>query len=167
MVYGRMLAVEEKPRKGDPDSPWPSPSARGGLFESASVRVNSSGDITVFTGSHNHGQGHETVFAQLVGDLLGVSSSLVEIGHAIPRAAPSVSAPTVRARPRSAAAIAKAVGKIIDKGRKIAGYLLEAKPGKIESAKQLLPGGMMPREVAPNLGVSIPTLYRWVPASGR
>ena len=57
------------------------------------------------------------------------------------------------------AAIAKAVGKIIDKGRKIAGYLLEAKPGKIESAKQLLRGGMMPREVAPNLGVSIPTLY--------
>jgi carbon-monoxide dehydrogenase large subunit len=41
--------------------------ARGGLFESANVRVNPSGDITVFTGSHNHGQGHETVFAQLVG----------------------------------------------------------------------------------------------------
>jgi hypothetical protein len=49
MVYGRMLAVEEKPRKGDPGSPWPSPSARGGLFESASVRVNPSSDITVFT----------------------------------------------------------------------------------------------------------------------
>ena len=47
--------------------------ARGGLFESANVRVNPSGDITVFTGSHNHGQGHETVFAQIVGDLLGVS----------------------------------------------------------------------------------------------
>jgi aerobic carbon-monoxide dehydrogenase large subunit len=45
--------------------------ARGGLFESASVRVNPSGDITVFTGSHNHGQGHETVFAQIVGDMLG------------------------------------------------------------------------------------------------
>jgi DNA invertase Pin-like site-specific DNA recombinase len=40
-------------------------------------------------------------------------------------------------------------------------------PGKVESAKQLLDGGIPPREVAKNLGVSIPTLYRWVPASGR
>jgi DNA invertase Pin-like site-specific DNA recombinase len=40
-------------------------------------------------------------------------------------------------------------------------------PSKIESAKQLLGGGMSPREVAKNLGVSIPTLYRWVPASSR
>lgn len=40
-------------------------------------------------------------------------------------------------------------------------------PGKVESAKQLLNGGIPPREVAKNLGVSIPTLYRWVPASSR
>jgi DNA invertase Pin-like site-specific DNA recombinase len=40
-------------------------------------------------------------------------------------------------------------------------------PSKIASAKQLLGGGMSPREVAHNLGVSIPTLYRWVPASSR
>jgi transposase len=40
-------------------------------------------------------------------------------------------------------------------------------PSKIASAKQLLGGGMPPREVANNLGVSIPTLYRWVPASSR
>jgi DNA invertase Pin-like site-specific DNA recombinase len=40
-------------------------------------------------------------------------------------------------------------------------------PSKIASAKQLLSGGMAPREVAQNLGVSIPTLYRWVPASSR
>ena len=40
-------------------------------------------------------------------------------------------------------------------------------PSKIASAKQLLRGGMPPRDVAQNLGVSIPTLYRWVPASSR
>jgi DNA invertase Pin-like site-specific DNA recombinase len=40
-------------------------------------------------------------------------------------------------------------------------------PGKIESARKLLKGGMSPRDVAQNLGVSIPTLYRWVPASSR
>src|ERR1700733_3021037 len=40
-------------------------------------------------------------------------------------------------------------------------------PGKVESARKLLRGGMAPREVAQNLGVSIPTLYRWLPASSR
>jgi len=40
-------------------------------------------------------------------------------------------------------------------------------PSKIASAQQLLRGGMPPREVAHNLGVSVPTLYRWVPASSR
>jgi DNA invertase Pin-like site-specific DNA recombinase len=40
-------------------------------------------------------------------------------------------------------------------------------PGKVESARELLKGGMSARDVAENLGVSIPTLYRWVPASSR
>ncbi|HMB04018.1 MAG TPA: recombinase family protein [Isosphaeraceae bacterium] len=40
-------------------------------------------------------------------------------------------------------------------------------PGKVESARQLLAGGMPPGDVARNLGVSIPTLYRWVPAASR
>ena len=38
---------------------------------------------------------------------------------------------------------------------------------KIESAKKLLANGVTPRDVAENLGVSVPTLYRWLPASGR
>ncbi len=40
-------------------------------------------------------------------------------------------------------------------------------PGKVEAARKLLKGGMAPRDVALNLGVSIPTLYRWVPAARR
>jgi DNA invertase Pin-like site-specific DNA recombinase len=40
-------------------------------------------------------------------------------------------------------------------------------PGKVESARELLKGGMAPRVVAENLGVSVPTLYRWVPAASR
>jgi DNA invertase Pin-like site-specific DNA recombinase len=58
----------------------------------------------------------------------------------------------------------------LDAARKrgrMAGRKRRMTPGKIESAKQLLGGGMPPREVANNLGVSIPTLYRWVPASSR
>jgi DNA invertase Pin-like site-specific DNA recombinase len=51
-------------------------------------------------------------------------------------------------------------GRMVGRRRRIT-------PSKIESAKQHLRGGMPPREVAKNLGVSIPTLYRWVPASSR
>ena len=47
--------------------------ARAGLFECAEVRVHPTGSVTVFTGSHSHGQGHETTFAQLVSDKLGIS----------------------------------------------------------------------------------------------
>jgi carbon-monoxide dehydrogenase large subunit len=109
--------------------------ARGGLFESASVRVNPSGDITVFTGSHNHGQGHETVFAQLVGDMLGVPSSLVEIAHGDTARGPfGLGTYGSRSAAVGGAAIAKALGKIIDKGRTIAGYLLEASEQDIEFA---------------------------------
>jgi carbon-monoxide dehydrogenase large subunit len=109
--------------------------ARGGLFESANVRVNPSGDITVFTGSHNHGQGHETVFAQLVGDILGVSSNLVEIVHGDTARSPfGLGTYGSRSAAVGGAAIAKAVGKIVDKGRKIAGYLLEASEQDIEFA---------------------------------
>ena len=109
--------------------------ARGGLFESATVRVNPSGDITVFTGAHSHGQGHETVFAQLVGDLLGVSSSLVEIVHGDTARSPfGLGTYGSRSAAVGGGAIAKAVGKIIDKGRKIAGYLLEASERDIEFA---------------------------------
>jgi len=51
-------------------------------------------------------------------------------------------------------------GRVIGRKRRMT-------PGKVESAKQLLGGGMPSREVAKNLGVSVPTLYRWVPASSR
>jgi carbon-monoxide dehydrogenase large subunit len=109
--------------------------ARGGLFESAAVRVNPSGDITVFTGSHSHGKGHETVFAQVVGDLLDVSSSLVEIVHGDTARSPfGLGTYGSRSAALGGAAIAKAVGKIIDKGRKIAGYLLEASEQDIDFA---------------------------------
>jgi carbon-monoxide dehydrogenase large subunit len=52
-----------------------------GLWESAEVRVNPVGTIEVLTGSHSHGQGHETTFAQLVADRLGISVDQVQIVH--------------------------------------------------------------------------------------
>jgi aerobic carbon-monoxide dehydrogenase large subunit len=107
--------------------------ARGGIFESANIRVNPSGDITVFTGAHNHGQGHETVFAQLVGDLLGMSSDLIEVVHGDTARSPfGLGTYGSRSAAVGGSAIAKAVGKIVDKGKKIASHMLEASEQDIE-----------------------------------
>ncbi|MFQ5641887.1 MAG: xanthine dehydrogenase family protein molybdopterin-binding subunit, partial [bacterium] len=54
---------------------------RAALYESANLRVHPTGKVTVFTGSHSHGQGHETTFAQVVADGLGVSLDDVEVVH--------------------------------------------------------------------------------------
>src|ERR1700739_3992209 len=53
--------------------------ARAGLFEAAAVRVHPTGSVTILTGSHSHGQGHETTFAQLVADGLGIPMEAIEI----------------------------------------------------------------------------------------
>jgi carbon-monoxide dehydrogenase large subunit len=55
--------------------------ARVGLYDAATVRVNATGNISVMVGAHSHGQGHETVFAQIVGEQLGIPDSSVEIVH--------------------------------------------------------------------------------------
>ena len=104
-----------------------------GLCESAQVRVNPTGTVTVFTGSHSHGQGHETTFAQLVADTLGIPIENVDIVHGDTGRSRSAWAPTARARSRSAAR--RSCGrcdKIIDKGKKIAAHLLEASVEDIE-----------------------------------
>jgi carbon-monoxide dehydrogenase large subunit len=107
--------------------------ARGGIFESANIRVNPSGDVTVFTGAHNHGQGHETVFSQLVGDMLGMSSDMIEVVHGDTARSPfGLGTYGSRSAAVGGSAIAKAVGKILDKGRKIAAHLLEASEQDIE-----------------------------------
>ena len=53
--------------------------ARGGLYESATVRVHPTGQVTVLIGTHNHGQGHETTFAQIVSEKLGVPFENIDI----------------------------------------------------------------------------------------
>ena len=55
--------------------------ARAGLYESAQVRVHPTGSVTLYTGTHNHGQGHETTFAQIVSDTLGIAFDQVEVSH--------------------------------------------------------------------------------------
>jgi carbon-monoxide dehydrogenase large subunit len=101
--------------------------ARAGLYESASVRVHPTGSVTIFTGSHSHGQGHETAFAQIAADRLGVPLEAVEVVHGDTGRVPfGMGTYGSRSLAVGGAALARALDKIVDKSRKIAAHLLEA-----------------------------------------
>jgi carbon-monoxide dehydrogenase large subunit len=106
--------------------------ARAGLYEAATVRVNPTGSVTVLTGSHSHGQGHETTFAQVVADKLGIGFDQIEIVHGDTAKVPfGMGTYGSRSLAVGGAAIVKALDKIIEKGRKIAAHLLEASESDI------------------------------------
>ncbi len=101
--------------------------AGAGLWESAEVRFNATGTVTVLTGTHAHGQGHETTFGQLVADALGVPYDDVEIVHGDTSQIPmGMGTYGSRSMAVGGSTIAKACDKVILKGRKIAAHLLEA-----------------------------------------
>jgi aerobic carbon-monoxide dehydrogenase large subunit len=107
--------------------------ARAGLYEAASVRVHPTGSVSVFTGTHSHGQGHETTFAQLINEKLGVAVENVEVVHGDTDRIPfGMGTYGSRSLSVGGSAIIKAVDKIIDKGKKIAAHLLEANVADIE-----------------------------------
>ncbi len=107
--------------------------ARAGLFEAGEVRVHPTGTVTVFTGSHSHGQGHETTFAQVVAAKLGIPVDNVEIVHGDTGRVPfGMGTYGSRSLSVGGSAIVKAVDKIIAKGKKIAAHLLEAADTDIE-----------------------------------
>ncbi|SEN42706.1 carbon-monoxide dehydrogenase large subunit [Gemmobacter aquatilis] len=107
--------------------------ARAGLYESASVRVNATGSITVFTGSHSHGQGHETSFAQVVAEMIGIDAGQIDIVHGDTSNTPmGMGTYGSRSLAVGGSAIVKATNKIINKAKKIAAHLLEASEGDIE-----------------------------------
>ena len=107
--------------------------ARAGLYESANVRVHPTGSITVFTGSHSHGQGHETAFAQLVSEQIGIDIENVEIAHGDTDQIPfGMGTYGSRSLAVGGSAIVKALDKIVDKSKKIAAHMMEAAEGDIE-----------------------------------
>jgi carbon-monoxide dehydrogenase large subunit len=107
--------------------------ARAGLFEAGEVRVHPTGTVTVFTGSHSHGQGHETTFAQVVAAKLGIPIENVEIVHGDTGRVPfGMGTYGSRSLSVGGTAIVKAVDKVIAKGKKIAAHLLEAADTDIE-----------------------------------
>jgi carbon-monoxide dehydrogenase large subunit len=109
--------------------------ARAGLFECGEVRVHPTGSVTVFTGSHSHGQGHETTFAQVVASRLGIAVDAVDIVHGDTGRVPfGMGTYGSRSISVGGAAIMKALDKIEAKAKKIAAHLLEASDTDIDFA---------------------------------
>jgi len=107
--------------------------AGAGLYESAQVRVNPGGSVTVFTGSHSHGQGHETTFAQVVSDFLGVPYDMVDVVHGDTDRIPmGMGTYGSRSLAVGGSAIVRGMNKIVTKGKRIAAHLLEASVADIE-----------------------------------
>jgi len=106
---------------------------QGGYFESAIVRVHPTGSVTAYTGTSPHGQGHETGFAQIVADKLGVSPDVVEIIHGDTNTGP-FGKDTYGSRTLAVGgeAMARAADKVVDKAKRIAAHKLEAAPEDME-----------------------------------
>src|SRR5215470_855458 len=107
--------------------------AQAGLYESATVRVHPTGKVTVLTGSHSHGQGHETTFSQLVADALGIPMTDVEIVHGDTGRIPfGMGSYGSRSGAVGGTAIHLSLQKVIAKGAALAAHLLEASPDDVE-----------------------------------
>jgi aerobic carbon-monoxide dehydrogenase large subunit len=103
-----------------------------GLWESAEVRVNPTGSVELLTGCHQHGQGHETTFAQLVGERLGISIDQVTVVHGdTDKVQFGMGTYGSRSGAVGMSAIVKALDKVEAKAKKIAAHLLEAAEGDI------------------------------------
>ena len=109
--------------------------ARAGLFECGEIRVHPTGSVTVFTGSHSHGQGHETTFAQVVAARLGIAVDAVDVVHGDTGRVPfGMGTYGSRSISVGGAAIMKALDKIETKAKKIAAHLMESSDADVEFA---------------------------------
>jgi carbon-monoxide dehydrogenase large subunit len=103
-----------------------------GLWESAEVRVNPVGTIEILTGSHSHGQGHETSFAQLASDRFGLPTDNVQVVHGdTDKVQFGMGTYGSRSGAVGMSAISKALDKVEIKAKKIAAHLMEADEGDI------------------------------------
>ncbi|SET90377.1 xanthine dehydrogenase family protein molybdopterin-binding subunit, partial [Oceanicella actignis] len=109
--------------------------ARAGLYESATVRVNPTGSISVYTGAHSHGQGHETTFPQVIAQMIGIPEDQIEIVHGDTSKIPmGMGTYGSRSLAVGGSAMVRAAEKVIAKARKIAAHLMEAAEGDVELA---------------------------------
>jgi len=125
--------------------------AGAGGWESATVRVHPTGKVTVYSGASSHGQGHETAFAQIVGDGLGVPFEDVEVVHG-DTAQVQFGIGTFGSRSAAVGGMAAvmSVNKIEEKAKKIAAFLLEA-----AEADLVFEGGNFFVKGTPGRGITI------------
>ena len=104
-----------------------------GLWESAKVRFTHTGKVQVMTGTHSHGQGHETTLAQVVAEKLGVPYEDIDVIHGDTDKTP-VGMGTYGSRSLAVGgeAVVNACNKIVEKGKKIAAHLMEAAEADIQ-----------------------------------
>ncbi|MDP9379777.1 MAG: molybdopterin-dependent oxidoreductase [Chloroflexota bacterium] len=122
-----------------------------GPFESAIVRVEPSGTVTVFTGVSPHGQGQETTFAQIVADHLGADFDRIVVRHGDTRETPmGVGTMGSRGLAVGGSAVVRATGKVRDKASRIAAHMLEAAPEDI-----VLQDGKYQVRGAPDRGLTL------------
>jgi carbon-monoxide dehydrogenase large subunit len=113
-------------------APGPSPVVTSlgsaiGLYETGIVRVHPTGNVTVLTGSHSHGQGHETTFAQIVADELGLPMEAVQIVHGDTDRIPfGTGTYGSRSAAIGGSALVRSAEKIREKVTRIAAHQLEA-----------------------------------------
>ena len=104
-----------------------------GLFESGEIRVNPTGSVTVLTGTHSHGQGHETTFAQLVASRFGIPIEDVEVLHGdTGRMDYGLGTYGSRSLAVGGSALSKAADKVIAKGKKIAAHMMKGDADEID-----------------------------------
>ena len=122
-----------------------------GPFESATLRVETNGDVTVYTGISPHGQGQETTFAQIVADGLGVSMDNIGVNHSDTLNTPQGNG-TMGSRGLAVGggALVMALDKVRDRAQAIAAHLLEAAKDDIEVAD-----GSFRVKGVPDRGVSL------------
>ncbi|EEB86529.1 xanthine dehydrogenase family protein molybdopterin-binding subunit [Roseobacter sp. GAI101] len=107
--------------------------SRVGLYDAATVRVNATGNLSVMVGAHSHGQGHETVFPQVVAEMLGIDAASIDIVHGDTSKIPfGMGTYGSRSLAVCGSAVVRATEKIINKAKKIAAHMLEAAEGDIE-----------------------------------
>ena len=103
-----------------------------GLWESAEVRVNPTGSVEVLTGSHSNGQGHETTFAQLVADRLGIPIDTIEIVHGdTDKVQFGMGSYGSRSAAVGMSAISNALDKVVAKAKRVAAHVMEVPANEV------------------------------------
>jgi aerobic carbon-monoxide dehydrogenase large subunit len=107
--------------------------ARVGFYEAASIRIGPDGAVRAALGTHNHGQGHATTFAQIIASRLGVGVESIEIVEGdtgeVPQGTGTFGSRSIAI---GGSALDRAADKIVAKGKLIAAHLLETAPGDID-----------------------------------